>query len=69
MWLMSDETLLLVGRSDSGARTLLGRVIRPTRVAGSYIWESPDGSVGGVATTQLLAMRALERERGGAGDG
>lgn len=68
MWLMNDETLLLVGRTAAGA-TVLGRVIRPSRVAGAYIWESPDGSVGGVATTQLLAMRALERERGGAGDG
>lgn len=62
-WLMGDPALLLVGRTATGA-AVLGRVIRPDRAMGSYIWERADGSAGGVATTQLTAMRALEREVG-----
>lgn len=60
---MGDDVLLLAGRTAEGVG-VLGRVIRPERAMGSYIWELPDGSAGGVATTQRLAMLALERMAG-----
>lgn len=56
---MGDDVLLLVGATGDGVG-LLGRVIRPRTREGAFIWEVPDGSVGGVTTTQLTAMRALE---------